>query len=291
MSHMRTILVMVGTIFFLGLMGCSGDPAGPVVLGGDEDTGIAEDNTSTEPDVADLDTAVAPTDEGSSAEPGSFILTIEHYFNEAPMELLVDYTTDTGLIVHFTTLRYWISNLVLTDVDGQSFVVPESYYLLEQTSNGVRDTVTITGVPSGDYTTVTFSIGVDEDHNHSLDTLEGELDAGVDMSWSWSSGFIFFKAEGNYLNDAGQTMDFFKAHLGFDDLYKTVSIPLDGSIRVDGTHVGSLVLSAQTSKLFDGLDMMVDNSIVGGPVDSPAGTMAENYSNWFTVLSSGSEKQ
>ncbi len=232
----------------------------------------------------------ADTVEEVDPESGTFTLTIEHVFNDTPLELSVDYTTEAGLTVHFTQLRYWVSNVVLTDAEGLSFAVPESYYLFEQTGTGLRNSVIITGVPPGDYTGVTFSIGVDVDHNHSLDTLVGELDAGVDMSWSWSSGFIFLKAEGNYWNDVEQTMNVFKAHLGFDDLYKTVDISLEGSIRVDKTHGGRLVLSAETSMLFDDMDMTVDHSIVGGSEDSPAGTMAENYASCFSVQSTGSRK-
>ena len=64
-------------------------------------------------------------------------------------------------------------------------------------------------VPSGSYQGLRFSVGVDEAHNHSLDTLAGELDPGVGMSWNWNSGFIFLKAEGEVgLNSDGFEKNF-----------------------------------------------------------------------------------
>lgn len=90
---------------------------------------------------------------------------------------------------NFTKLRYWVSNVTLVDTKGTEYKVPDSYYLIEEVGNldlsgtindsvvypaKKRETVTLKDIPSGDYKTVKFSIGVDSQHNDNLSQIRSD---------------------------------------------------------------------------------------------------------------------
>ena len=179
----------------------------------------------------------------------------------------------------FSTFRYWFSNLVLVGAAGvEDYVVPDAYFLIEQTNQSTRVRLDLNDVPSGSYQGLRFSVGVDEARNHSLDTLAGELDPGVGMSWNWNSGFIFLKAEGEVgLNSDGFEKNFV-FHIGRDETYRTVE--LERSFEVTADQGAELRLRAELTQLFEGLTRENNLSILGGPT---AQTIADNYGAMWTL--------
>ena len=135
-------------------------------------------------------------------------------------------------------------------------------------------------VPAGRYRGVRFSLGVDEAHNHSLDTLTGELDVNVNMSWNWNSGFIFFKAEGRVEQEPQFNEVPFSFHIGNDMNYRTVDLPIEAGFDVAADAPASLQLSAELTQVFRGLDRGGNLSILGG---SRAGAVADNYTAMWSV--------
>lgn len=91
--------------------------------------------------------------------------------------------------------NYYFTNIIFKKSDGTSFVEKESYYLNKHLSG--KETFTITGIPTGTYTSVDFLIGVDSYRNVS-GAQTGALDVKEDMFWDWNTGYIFFKLEGDY---------------------------------------------------------------------------------------------
>ena len=51
-------------------------------------------------------------------------------------------------------------------------------------------------VPEGNYSSLNFLLGVDSLHNVS-GAQTGELDPAKDMFWTWNSGYVMAKLEGN----------------------------------------------------------------------------------------------
>jgi len=124
----------------------------------------------------------------------------------------------------------------------------------------------------------------------------GNLDIGgkaTGMYWSWNSGYIFFKMEGESpqapLDNAGKNM--FRYHIGgFGGLtsktinnVKTITLAISGSAKVRTNNTPMLHLLADISKVFSGKNTVkiAQNSTV--MFNEFSTKIAENYTNIFTV--------
>ena len=118
----------------------------------------------------------------------------------------------TGDSLTFTKLAYYISNIQLHNVNGDVWAEPESYHIVDfdNAHHGTEVKMEIEGVPAGDYNRITYTIGVDSTRNVS-GAQEGALDPANGMFWSWTTGYIFVKAEGQTPHT---TMGTFTYHLG-----------------------------------------------------------------------------
>jgi len=125
-----------------------------------------------------------------------------------------------------TALRYFISNIKLQKADGSEYVVPQddSYFLInEEIASSKRLSLQ---VPEGDYTGITFMIGVDSLRNTMPpDRRKGALDISGQaqgMYWTWNSGYIFFFLEGESNQVVGD--DAFRYHIGFFGGFSTPTL-------------------------------------------------------------------
>ncbi|MEX1188954.1 MAG: MbnP family protein [Bacteroidia bacterium] len=150
---------------------------------------------------------VLPTE--PNAESGMFKIEFEHLYNSAAFSLNSAFTTSEGEEVTWTKLNYYISNIQLTKTDGSTWAEPESYRLVKL-EDPISTLITINNVPKGQYTGMSFSIGVDSTRNVS-GVQTGALDPANEMFWSWNNGYIFVKSEGTSPQSANGT---FSYHLG-----------------------------------------------------------------------------
>ena len=102
-----------------------------------------------------------------------------------------------------TLLKYYVSEVVLTGPNGERFEEPLSVSATEANGYHLIDaadpnslTFDLTDVPAGQYNKISFLLGVD-----STGVLEGaaggELDPATSgMFWSWNSGYVAVKVEG-----------------------------------------------------------------------------------------------
>ncbi len=114
-----------------------------------------------------------------------------------------------GDTMTFSTYKYYISNFKLKKADGTWFVHPESYFLVDL-SNNASGTLNLGSIPEGEYTEMEYTMGVDSLRNCS-GAQTGALSTTNNMFWSWNSGYIMIKAEGQSPNAA---MGDFAFHLG-----------------------------------------------------------------------------
>jgi hypothetical protein len=92
------------------------------------------------------------------------------------------------------TYKYYISNISFTDADNNTWSEPESYHLINAANPGSL-TFTINSIPAATYTSMRFMIGVDSARNCS-GAQTGPLDPVNNMFWTWSTGYIMGKFEG-----------------------------------------------------------------------------------------------
>jgi len=143
--------------------------------------------------------------EFSPTDKGAIVLEFDNVVGSQNLQLNgpQTYTNANGDQFNVTLLNYYISNIKLKNSDGSTYtVLQDSSYFLVKESNKASQLLKINNVPAGDYTEVTFTVGVDSTRNTmDLSKRTGILDpannSGEDnMYWSWNSGYIFFKIEG-----------------------------------------------------------------------------------------------
>ena len=211
------------------------------------------------------------------------------------------YTNGAGEKFSVTTFNYFISNIKFQRKNGTEYVLPQdrTYYLIRESDPKSKDIKL--HVPADEYTAVAFIIGVDSimstsDLTHrtgALDISGGMLDG---MYWTWNSGYLFVKLEGNSeqakADQTGQHK--FRYHIGGYGGYKKPSLNNIKTVKLElgGLHLGdgkqntpaTVNIQADVLKVFDGKTRIRigDNSTVmfGGQ----SKVVADNYSTMFSIL-------
>lgn len=228
----------------------------------------------------DQDTELNPT----PAQPGTLDIEIDHVAGTQPLALNTAYTTAAGDQFTISKFRYYLSNFTLGRADGTTYLVPESYYLVDE-ANPDSKLFTLAAIPSGDYTSLSFTIGVDSTRNVS-GAQTGALDPINNMFWAWDSGYIFTKLEGTSPQAPNQALIF---HIGGfktpHNTIRSVTPALGGvtlPIRKDRTP--AVHLRADVLRLFTGpntIRFVKTNNVMGG---ADAVKIADNgQAGLFTV--------
>jgi len=215
---------------------------------------------------------------------GQLELAFDNVVGMAPLELgrATPYQTANGDQFTVTTFRYYISNIKLTKADGTEFAQPESYYLIDEEIPSSK-TFTIPNIPTGTYTKLTFTIGVDEARN-TAGAQTGAL-AISDMFWSWSTGYIYTKLEGRSPQSPNGAIIF---HIGGfitpNNTIRTVSPAMSNAIQVRDARTQQVRVKANILNMFTGpntIRFATTNNVMGG---APAVLVANNQAaGMFTI--------
>lgn len=212
-----------------------------------------------------------------SIEGGSLILDSAFYTNGLGQEFSV------------SKFRYYIGNIELNNSSGKNFKSSEYYLIDEETV--LSKLINLKEIPIGAYDELSFIIGVDSIHNCN-GAQSGALDPLNAMFWSWNTGYIYLKFEGNS-KACSTPQNFFEYHIGGyqypNNSARTVSIPLKPLI----------ISKDKTAKI----DLKVDLGEVlknPNPIDfakTPVVTgtknaqlVADNYSRMFSLIASDHEE-
>lgn len=222
------------------------------------------------------------------AGPGQLFLNEKSYLNAAGEEFSV------------SKLDYFVSNFVLFDDQGKTFIIPQdsSYFLIKE-DNPASQTIALNRVPVANYVAVEFMVGVDSTRSVSpIEKRKGVLDPGSspshsEMYWSWNSGYIFMKLEGS--SDAATSANAkFYYHIGLFGGYDEPTVNNTRLVRIEfggdkavvtSSNTPSVRLLADILKIFDGpgaqLKISEYSSIMGGQPEK-AKDVANNYAHMFT---------
>ncbi|WP_316829379.1 MbnP family protein [Pedobacter aquatilis] len=125
----------------------------------------------------------------------SFTIEFENQVNGAALALnTTTYKNAKNEDFKISTFKYYVSNIKLSKADGSSYLIPESYFLIDESKTASK-IITLNDVPTGDYTKIEYTIGVDYARNFA-GAQTGALDPINGMFWTWNSGYIFVKLEG-----------------------------------------------------------------------------------------------
>lgn len=204
-----------------------------------------------------------------------------------------NYSNKSNETYNITLLKYFVSNIKLTKLNGEVYIVPkeESFFLLDA-ENEISLSPKLL-IPEGEYRSLEFNLGVDSLTNTlPVEQRTGVLDIAENgMYWAWNSGYIHFKLEGNspQANNANQS---FKYHIGLFGGYDTPTVNNNQKIMIDLSKSGiskvqenlssDIHLMVDIGKIFDGKNTI---SIQQNPVVMTSGPhvlLADNYATMFT---------
>lgn len=205
-------------------------------------------------------------------------------------------TTSQNEVLKIGQLKYIVSNIKLTKADGSIFAYPksQSYFIVDETDEA-STTLQLQDIPSGDYVSVSFGIGVDQQQWELGADGQGNflaLAQSEDMLWSWSAGYKFLAFEGTFTSPTVASETAFMVHTGktgTDYNYTTVTLPLTNSALVRTDITPQIHIFADASKIIDGQNKIVlsDNNsggmgamIMGG---ENLALITANLSQMFTV--------
>ncbi|TYZ07647.1 hypothetical protein FY528_14915 [Hymenobacter lutimineralis] len=228
----------------------------------------------------DTDTNLNP----APSQPGTLDVEIDHVAGTEPLAFNTTYTTAAGDKFTVSRLKYYLSNFTLGKTDGSSYLVPESYFLVDE-ADPESKFFTLADIPSGDYTSLSFTIGVDSTRNVS-GAQTGALDPINNMFWTWDYGYIFTKLEGTSPQAPNQALVF---HIGGfkkpNNTIRSVSPTLRGiTIPIRKDRNPAVHLKADVLRLFTGpntIRFATTPNVMGG---ADAVKIADNQrAGFFTV--------
>lgn len=207
-------------------------------------------------------------DDDNGASNGPITLEFDNVVGTTNLELNtadMPYTNSNGEAYKLTWLTYYISNIKLKKSDGTVYEDPvksdgsEGYYLVDE-NDAESQEIKLENVPAGDYTEVTFTIGVDASQiDQGAQT--GALDPAKGLFWSWNTGYIFMALEG--VSPASpEEDDLFQFHVGGykEDAgsnqvnnVRTITLSFNGdSAPVRPEHEPEVHLLFDVNKFFNG---------------------------------------
>lgn len=207
----------------------------------------------------------------------------------------ISYTNSSSEPFTITTLKYYVSNFILTSTNGEKYIVPQdSCYFLIDESNPASLKPRL-NIPNGSYSNLSFMIGVDSLRNtKDLSQRIGVLDptaAAADMYWTWNSGYIFFKMEGNSIVSP-QTDKSFRFHIGLFGGYSSGTLNNTRIVSINLTPKGNAsIVSGKTSHVTLNADILsvfnsvhaisiANSSVIMATANS--GNVADNYAHIFS---------
>ncbi len=228
-----------------------------------------------------------PVFETPDSGPGLRI-RINNVANGTPLTLSTgSYTTASNDTFSVTSFKYYISNISLSSVSGQTVQLPATYFLIDEADSTSRF-FTLKNVPAGEYNGISFMIGVDAARNTS-GAQSGALDPVKGMFWDWNSGYIMAKMEGSS-PQAGNAMKSLSFHIGGFTTknagVRDVSLSMPTELHMHSDNKPVISISADLAKWFSGSHTIsFASTYMVASVSTTSGQIATNYANMFTVTS------
>ncbi|WP_374173743.1 MbnP family protein [Flavobacterium tructae] len=198
--------------------------------------------------------------------------------------------TIAGQSYKFERLRYWVSDLKLVGDQNKTYSLTNSFFLMEETNEilvqdkykyaaAKRETIDLTNVPSGSYTKIIFSIGIDATHNDNMSIQNGELsqlNGMTNVSWMWHTSYIFSSLIGK--NVTPTTPVALSVETGLNTNYRTVEITLPTALVVSASKTAKLNLNVDVEKIVKDIDLVTNPKVSANKPELMA-KVADNYKN------------
>ena len=221
---------------------------------------------------------------------GSLKVEFDNVYGAADFAGNTAYTNSNNEIIKVDKVKYIVSNIVLTKVDGSTYTVPkaESYFIIDEFTS-TSTLLTIPNIPAGNYKSISYGIGVDRAQFDLGATGQGDfltIAQNAGMMWSWSAGYKFVAFEGSFTSSTVTTDTNFKLHTGqtgTDYNYATISMDFPENALVRTNITPQVHIMADLKHLLDGtnkINLSEGATIMGG---SKLALATANLANMFEV--------
>lgn len=204
-----------------------------------------------------------------------------------------NYSNYWGEQFSVSAFKFYISHIQLeSDAGTVSDVNKDEYFLVNFADNNAA-TLTLKAVPNK-YVRLSFLLGVDSIRNVS-GAQTGALDPANGMFWTWNSGYIMAKLEGNS-PASSQVNNKFEYHIGGfsgpDHVLKQVQLLFPGNqdVVMQPEKSTELIINADVNSwFFNPNDIKISTNAVCMTPGTLAKRISENYINMFTITNVHSE--
>jgi hypothetical protein len=201
-----------------------------------------------------------------------------------------EYRNELGQTYIVDNFKYYVSGIRLRK-DGDNSYSDKGYYLIDVSETGTED-IMLKEIPEGDYSEISFVLGVDSVHNCS-GAQSGALDPAKAMFWAWNTGYIFLKLEGKAA--ASQSPGhIFEYHIGGyktpNNCIRTVKLILDKPLHIRKGENRTVFVKTDIAEILK-TPVTIDFSKLSAVTDVHNATLiADNYQDMFSILHNESTK-
>ncbi|MEM6721951.1 MAG: MbnP family protein [Bacteroidota bacterium] len=201
------------------------------------------------------------TTEDLTSQTGNLVLKFDNGVGDQDFIFGTTYNKSNGESYKLNTLKYIISNVKVTDQEGNTFTYPyeENVFIIDEaaSNNAGEVWITLNDVDAANYTSISFGIGIDQER-YALgaegqgDFLTEASDAG--MMWSWATGFRFTRFDGTYSSPTATDVAL-NIHMGSVgtalDNYREVTLDFPNTVRVREASNPEVHIKADIARVFD----------------------------------------
>lgn len=236
-------------------------------------------------------------DNNTPSGEGNLIVEFDNVFGTSDLILnSTSYPASQGENLKISEIKYIVSNITLTRKDGTVFTYPksQSYFIVNEADETTHE-IELSGIPAGDYRSISFGIGVDEAQFNLGADGQGDFLAWAqdeDMLGSWNDGYKFLVFGGTFTSStvSGDTMFSIqtgKTAMSYNYTQMTLSMPNDALVRTDITP--EVHIFADVAKIVDGtnnISLTAHNVSGTGTVITEGDALSQitaNLQGMFTV--------
>ena len=188
---------------------------------------------------------------------GQITLDIQATFNGKSIAKNTWYKTVKKDSIQFKKIQFYLTDFNIKTIENNIISFNDSNFLIdvfksETLKQELKEIVT------KNIKEISFNIGV-KDSLNTIGALAGNLDPAKGMYWSWQSGYINFKIEGNSPS-CKTRKNKFQFHIGgYKRPYKTTKRVY---FKVENTAKKSITIHINISDFFNQIDLKNENKIM-----------------------------
>ena len=195
------------------------------------------------------------------------------------------YINPFGEVYTIKKFRYYITNVRL-NTSQSSFKESNSFHLIDEKNPSSLHFNFAT--KKQNYESVSFLLGVDSLYNVS-GAQTGALDPANDMFWTWNSGYVMAKLEGNS-SSSSLPNNLFEYHIGgfkgINNVLKTITLNFskEQALKFAEDKSVEIIINANINKWWKNINEIKISTV---PAITSPGTLAkkisDNYSAMFSI--------